>query len=253
MHVYISALPFCPSNVLLSKMLMPKFHCLAVVFAGGFKEWPGVQLILEGHENYVTSVAFSPDGKRIVSGSSDKTVRVWDAERGVQVGSPLEGHTGQVTSVAFSPDGKRIASGSSDKTLRVWDAESYEEMICNQDTFEPPANNPKSACPLPSPANTYSICFSSMSFHALHDAGQLLDGLQDEHASVRDDPVTLYSDGWLKGPNGRLLLWIPASLRVPFYSLWTTAVIPNGGCVELDLSQMVHGTKWHQCFKSAEI
>ncbi|KIN99910.1 hypothetical protein M404DRAFT_86267, partial [Pisolithus tinctorius Marx 270] len=92
MHVYISALPFCPSNSLLSSVLKPKFHCLAEVFAGGFREWPSVQLILEGHTDYVTSVAFSPGGKRIVSGSEDKTVRVWDAERGVQVGSPLEGH-----------------------------------------------------------------------------------------------------------------------------------------------------------------
>ncbi|KIO05568.1 hypothetical protein M404DRAFT_999713 [Pisolithus tinctorius Marx 270] len=90
-----------------------------------------------------------------------------------------------------------------------------------------------------------------MSSHALHDAGQLLDCLQDAHAD-RDEPVKLHNDGWLKGPNGRLLLWIPASLRVPFYSMWNTAVIPIGCCVELDLSQMVHGTKWHQCFRSIE-
>ncbi|KAI6140720.1 hypothetical protein BKA82DRAFT_4207686 [Pisolithus tinctorius] len=90
-----------------------------------------------------------------------------------------------------------------------------------------------------------------MSSHALHDAGQLLDCLQDAHAG-RDEPVKLHNDGWLKGPNGRLLLWIPVSLRVPFYSMWNTAVIPIGCCVELNLSQMVHGTKWHQCFRSIE-
>ncbi|KIO05569.1 hypothetical protein M404DRAFT_83068, partial [Pisolithus tinctorius Marx 270] len=125
MHVYISALSFCPSNSFLSKLLLPKFHCLAEVFAGGFKEWPGVQLVLGGHKDYVRSVTFSPDGRRILSGSNDKILRVWDAERGVQVGSPLEGkgHTRYVTSVAFSPDEKRIVSGSNDKTVRVWDAE----------------------------------------------------------------------------------------------------------------------------------
>ena len=58
----------------------------------------------------VTSVAFSPDGKRIVSGSADQTVKVWDAATG-QEPSTLKGHTGAVTSVAFSPDGKRIAIG----------------------------------------------------------------------------------------------------------------------------------------------
>ena len=77
---------------------------------------------LNGHTDEVTSVAFSPDGKRIVTGSDDKTVQVWDAATGQPVGPPLKGHTDAVTSVAFSPDGKRIVSGSADKTVRVWDA-----------------------------------------------------------------------------------------------------------------------------------
>ena len=54
-------------------------------------------------------MAFSPDGKRLVSGSEDKTVKVWDAETGQET-LTLKGHTGGVTSVAFSPDGKRIVS-----------------------------------------------------------------------------------------------------------------------------------------------
>ncbi|KIL53895.1 hypothetical protein M378DRAFT_93416, partial [Amanita muscaria Koide BX008] len=66
---------------------------------------------------------FSPDGKRIASGSHDKTICIWDVETGEQVTNPLKGHTGYVRSVAFSPDGKRIASGSNDKTIYVWDAE----------------------------------------------------------------------------------------------------------------------------------
>ena len=70
----------------------------------------------------------APDDTRIVSGSEDKTVRVWDAERGVQIGSPLQGHTWSVTSVAFSPDGTRIVSGSNDNTVRVWDAERGVEI-----------------------------------------------------------------------------------------------------------------------------
>ena len=70
----------------------------------------------------MTSVAFSPDGKRIVSGSGDKTVKVWDARTGQELLS-LKGHTSVVCAVAFSPDGTRIVSGSWDKTVKVWDAD----------------------------------------------------------------------------------------------------------------------------------
>ena len=77
---------------------------------------------LQGHTRSIYSVAYSPDGTRIASGSDDRTVRIWDASTGLQVGEPLAGHTDWVTSVAFSPDGKRIASGSRDYTVRIWDA-----------------------------------------------------------------------------------------------------------------------------------
>jgi WD40 repeat protein len=69
----------------------------------------------------VNSVVFSPDGKLVVSGSSDRTIRVWDArEKGAAVGR-YAGHTGPVKSIAFSPDGARVASGSADRTVRIWD------------------------------------------------------------------------------------------------------------------------------------
>ena len=72
----------------------------------------------EGHTNFVISVAFSPDGKYIIPGSYDKTIRMWDAQTTKPVSDPIEGHT-SVTSVAFSPDGKGIALGSYDDTLQI--------------------------------------------------------------------------------------------------------------------------------------
>jgi WD domain, G-beta repeat len=68
----------------------------------------------------VYSAAFSPDGKRIVTASSDKTARVWDAESGKPIGEPLRGHEDAVFSAAFSPDGKHIVTTSKDQTARVW-------------------------------------------------------------------------------------------------------------------------------------
>jgi hypothetical protein len=73
------------------------------------------------HTGEVKSVAFSPDGARVLSGSLDNTVRLWDAATGALLRT-FQGHSALVFSVAFSPDGARVLSGSADKTVRLWDA-----------------------------------------------------------------------------------------------------------------------------------
>ena len=92
------------------------------------------QIKLLGHIGAVLCIAFSPDGTRIVSGSGDNSVRVWDAfTSGAQL-KVLSGHTHTVQSVAFSPDGRRIVSSSFDKSVRVWDALTGAQMVLNGHT-----------------------------------------------------------------------------------------------------------------------
>lgn len=81
---------------------------------------------IEGHQEYVRSIAFAPDGNRIVSGSSDGTIKIWDIA-GDDAPLTIVGHSGGVSSVAISPDGKTIASGGRDRSVRLWDLKSGEE------------------------------------------------------------------------------------------------------------------------------
>ncbi len=101
---------------------------------------------LQGHTKQVNSVAFSSDGKFLVSGSSDQTVRVWDPSSG-QLLNTIEAGEKDILSVCYSPDGKYIASGGADNLVKVWSAQSgnkvwefpeYKAQI-NAVTFSPDA------------------------------------------------------------------------------------------------------------------
>ncbi|OBS20594.1 hypothetical protein FPOA_06947 [Fusarium poae] len=89
------------------------------------ENWDACLLTLEGHSDYVRSVVFSHDSKKVASGSWDGTIRIWDAEAG-ECERELKGHSSYVYSVVFSHDSKKVASGSWDKTIRIWDAETGE-------------------------------------------------------------------------------------------------------------------------------
>ena len=75
---------------------------------------------LTGHTSSVYSIAYSPDGQTLSSGSLDETIRLWDVSTGEHLRT-LEGHTDNVNSVVFSPDGQTLVSGSSDGTVLLWD------------------------------------------------------------------------------------------------------------------------------------
>ncbi|KAJ9461234.1 putative WD repeat-containing protein [Diplonema papillatum] len=82
---------------------------------------------LRGHADVVYSAAYSPDGSKLVSCSSDYTARLWDARKGKEV-HLLRGHTKAVRWVAFSPDNKTVATCSADHTIKMWDAGTGEQV-----------------------------------------------------------------------------------------------------------------------------
>ncbi len=86
-----------------------------------------VRAVLRGHDDWVFWVAWSPDGRRLATASSDQTARIWDAESGNEI-AVLHGHDDRVQAVVWSPDGRRLATGSDDRTVRIWDADSGREL-----------------------------------------------------------------------------------------------------------------------------
>jgi serine/threonine protein kinase len=89
----------------------------------------GPALSFSGHRHWVNSAVFSPDGRRILSGSSDKTLRLWDVATRQELRC-FKGHTKTLRSVAFSPDGTLALSGGFDHTVRVWDVETGRQLNC---------------------------------------------------------------------------------------------------------------------------
>jgi len=90
---------------------------------------PGGRLIstFTGHSDSVKALAVTPNGKQVISGSFDKTIKVWSLKTGAEIHT-LRGHSDSVTAIAVTPDGKQVISGSSDKTIKVWSLKTGAEI-----------------------------------------------------------------------------------------------------------------------------
>src|SRR5690242_9641362 len=82
---------------------------------------------LRGHSDTIFSVAWSPDGEALASGSNDETIRLWDGKKGLPLRT-FVGHSDSVLSVTWSPDGRVLASASNDKTIHLWDGQTGQPL-----------------------------------------------------------------------------------------------------------------------------
>ena len=120
LQTYAAALVFSPRKSLVRGSYSTQFPTWVQGYPAVEDYWSSCLQTLEGHDDMVSAVAFSHDGKQLASGSYDNTVRLWNPATGT-LQSTLKGHDGTVNAVAFSQDGKQFASGSYDKTVRLWD------------------------------------------------------------------------------------------------------------------------------------
>ncbi|KIM86900.1 hypothetical protein PILCRDRAFT_815342 [Piloderma croceum F 1598] len=255
-HIYLSALSFAPEHSRVAEHYRPLFSKVLNPRRGKANDWPAIVAVMEGHTGWVSSVAFSQDGKHIVSGSHDQTIRVWDSETGDVVLGPLEGHTHGVKSVAFSQDGKRIVSGSNDQTIHVWDSETGDVVI--------------------GPLEGHTSSVESVAFS--QDGKRIVSGSGDQTIRVWDSetrdvvlgplegntcPVssapgsdlgdifnhnTKLEGGWLVNSSSCLLFWVPSWNRNGLYWPRTLLVIGRDAPpTQLDFRNFVHGYSWHKC------
>jgi len=238
-HIYLSALPFSPTCSLVSTHYSTSFPQILHVERGQLSHWPSSEMAISNFGAGVLSVAFSPDGQHIVSGSRDATIRVWNATTGETAVGPFIGHTGWVRSVAFSPDGQHIASGSDDRRIRVWNAMAGETVA--------------------GPFTGHTGWVRSVAFSP--DGQHIVSGSGDRSISVLNvaiwktgttndvdfcDDFMINDEGWIRGKKGELLMWIPSVHRKclhPPSTIW----ISGKRATILNLSNFVHGCSWVTC------
>src|ERR1700754_3780191 len=136
-HLYISAIPFAPSQSNISKLFLPKFPNLVSAAHGKLDTWPPLRQVLSGHSREVKSISFSSDGKKMLSLSEDE-IKIWNMSAGGILMNSISRNDRLFMDGAISPDGKYVAACDVVR-LRVWDAETGE--VTNM--YETPVDGPR--------------------------------------------------------------------------------------------------------------
>ena len=185
------------------------------------------------------SITYSPNGRHIISGSHDNTIRMWDAETGSAVGKLSDRHTDQVQTVAYSPDGSRVISGSTDGTIHIWDAKN---CLVASDPHEEHSYGLQSATHSPNDSNVPSVSTdqSNPSSGLVPIRTSPIGNQISPDLCGRPDP-----EGWVRDPKGGLLYWVPRDYRgVGSSALLTIPPTSNFRPVSLDFTEFVYGTSW---------
>jgi hypothetical protein len=227
-QIYSSALIFAPEKSIIRRQFE---NCIPPFIRRKPRvqtNWNAALQTLEGHSCWIISVAFSPEGKQVVSGSNDQTLRLWDAVTGATLQTP-KGHSGFIYSVAFSPDGKQVVSKSSDRTVRLWDAITGAAL----QTLEGHTNWVSSVAF--SPDGKQVVSGSDDNTVQLWDAVtgaplQTLKGYSGSFNSAAFSPsgkleqALFVSDNWVLDRKGKIL-WLPPDYRATSLALWNRTIV----------------------------
>ena len=206
---------------------------------------------MRGHSRAINSLAFSSDGLRIVSGSDDGTVRVWETHTGRAVSDPLAESDVRVTSVVYTPDGQFIISGTSNNTVQLHTAQTLklvgEQVRSHSTSIRMIACSP-----------------DGRSFASAGDGGNIAicDLLHDHcpdalaYRKWWEACTRMKGDGWVRDEDGTLLLWVPVAYRVAFHSN-ARLLIDHGAPTifpylsDVETLLMLSGRNWTNVFTSS--